>query len=141
MCTSGLSPGSPLKIGGGILTLGLVSPSESLSESGSSLWCLRHLGLVLRPASCSAATNWSMGLGGPRKSGSYPPCEYAPPVWSLSPAKSSRRWGCFVFSPCHPFLNPWEGVHPSSPSSVITSITVPSGSTSHFNLFILIAFC
>ena len=30
-CVSGLSPGSPLKIGGGILTLGLLSPSESLS--------------------------------------------------------------------------------------------------------------
>ena len=31
-CTSGLSPGSPLKIGGGILTLGLLSPSELLSQ-------------------------------------------------------------------------------------------------------------
>ena len=35
-CVSGLSPGNPLKIGGGVLTLGLLPSSTLLIESGSS---------------------------------------------------------------------------------------------------------
>ena len=65
------------------------------------------------------------GVGGPRKSGLYPPCKCAPPVLSLSLQYPSGV-GEVTHSPLSSLPEPLGGGGPSSPE-LISSTTEPSG--------------